>query len=167
MRPWRGLLLFLVIAAPVFLWNEAFPTAQGQREAELRLSPFASMRLPEGVRLSGSVYEPARFVDVSAFPFGGSERQLVCARLRQTFEFAGADALRGAFVETALAAGKSRDDAETVMRGQGALLYVGTTAIGFDGGEGRAVIRIVDLPEPLGGRCSGGRIGIYPTRVHL
>ena len=154
----------MFIAAAVVVWTELFPKAHGQSEAQLRATSFAQMRLPDGVRLVASVYEPARW---SGFDLLGGTPQVLCARLRQTFEVARADALRETFLETAVAAGKSRDDAESVIRAASARLYLNSVGIGYTEQQRNATVTIVDLPEPLGGQCTGGRLGTYETVMNF
>jgi len=160
----RGIALFLLIAAPVVIWNEIFPTARGQTEAELLASPFARLSLPDDVHALGVDY---RHPEYSQGGLMGGTPQLLCAKLTLTFEVRRAGALRDVFIETALAAGKSRDEAEAATRSDVTRpMSVGMTSVRYQEGAERAWVLVSDLPEPFGGRCSAGRLRTYETLVN-
>jgi hypothetical protein len=167
-RPLPGLILFVVIFAAVALWMETFPTAHGRSAAELRATPFGRMATPAGASLISSTFSRAEWSGrgLSGLPVG-STPQVLCARLRQEYATTDPEIVRTALMATASASGIDAVDIDAWVQGRRDLWHDGV-AVGYEAlargpGESRVVITISDLPAPLGGWCTGGRLGTYET----
>jgi len=165
-RPLPGLILFAVIFAAVALWTETFPTAHGRTAAELRATPLGRMATPTGASLISSTFRGAAWAG-RGFSLLGATPQVLCAQLRQEYATADPELVRAALIATASASGIDAVDIDAWVQGRRDLSHDGVAVryqVAASGtGESRVFITISDLPEPMGGRCTGGRLGTYET----
>jgi hypothetical protein len=166
-RPLPGLILLAVIFAAVTLWTETFPTAHGRTAAELRATPFGRMATPAGASLISSTFRGAAWAGREFSLLGATPPQVLCAQLRRDYATADPELVRAALIATASASGIDAIDIDAWVQGRRDLSHDGVTVryqIAASGiGESRVFITISDLPAPMGGRCTGGRLGTYET----
>ena len=163
----RPTLLLAAIWSLVVMWTEAFPTAHGQTERELRTTAVGRMSAPVGAHVISRRFEPAKWIG-HGFSLFGELPQVFCARIIDEYVASDAQTFVDAVYASARASGLPVGNTPSLVPAGGVSFDQGTTMVHLsvgapDGSGSRVTIVVADLPESIGGHRTGGRLGIYRT----